>query len=47
MSWKKIIKICWSAIFFIILLKAIVFADEGRAVMEAVQNTISLQIGAF
>ena len=47
MSWKKIIKICWSAIFFIILLKAIVFADEGRAVMEAVQNTISSQIVAF
>ena len=47
MSWKKIIKISWSALFFIILLKAIVFADEGRAVMEAVQNTISLQIGAF
>ena len=47
MSWKKIIKISWSALFFIILLKAIVFADEGRAVMEAVQNTISLQIVAF
>ena len=47
MSWKKIIKISWSALFFIILLKAIVFADEGRAVMEAVQNTISSQIVAF
>ena len=47
MSWKKIIQISWSSLFFIILLKAIVFADEGRAVIEAVQNTISSQIDAF
>ena len=47
MSWKKIIQISWSSLFFIILLKAIVFADEGRAVIEAVQSTISSQIDAF
>ena len=47
MIWKKIIKIFWFALFFIILLRALVFANEGRTVMEEVHHTISSQIDAF
>ena len=47
MRWKKIMKISWSALFLIILLRAVVFADEGRTVMEEVHYTISSQIDAF
>ena len=45
--WKKNIKIAWVVLFFIILFRAIVFADEGRSVMEEVHYTISSQIDAF
>ena len=47
MRWKKIMKISWSTLFLIILLRAVVFADEGRTVMEEVHYTISSQIDAF
>ena len=47
MRWKKIIKISWLSLFFIILLRAVTFADEGSTVMEEVHHTISSQIGAF
>ena len=40
-------KISWFALFLIILLRAVVFADEGRTVMEEVHYTISSQIDAF
>ena len=40
-------KISWSALFLFILLRAVVFADEGRTVMEEVHYTISSQIDAF
>ena len=45
--WKKNIKIACVVLFLIILLRAVVFADEGRSVMEEVHHTISLQIDAF
>ena len=47
MSWKKNIKISWISFIFIILLKAVVIANEGSAVMEEVHHTISSQIDAF
>ena len=47
MRWKKFIKISWVALFFIILLRAVCFADEGRTVIEEVHHTISSQIEAF
>ena len=47
MSLKKIIKISQISLFFVILLRAVVFADESRGVMEEVHHTISSQIGAF
>ena len=45
--WKKNIKIACVVLFLIILLRAVVFADEGRSVMEEVHYTISSQIDAF
>ena len=45
--WKKNIKITCVVLFLIILLRAVVFADEGRSVMEEVHYTISSQIDAF
>ena len=45
--WKKNIKIAWGALFLIILLRAVGFADQGRSVMEEVHYTISSQIDAF
>ena len=47
MRWKKIMKISWCFLIFIILLRAVVFADEGRTVIEEVHHTISSQIDAF
>ena len=47
MRWKKIIKISWLSLFFMILLRALVFADEVSRVMEEVHLTISSQIEAF
>ena len=47
MRWKKFIKISWVALCFIILLRAVCFADEGRTVIEEVHHTISSQIEAF
>ena len=35
------------ACFFVLLLKSVVFADEGKSVMKEVRDTISLQIAAF
>ena len=45
--WKKNIKITCVVLFLINLLRAVVFADEGRSVMEEVHYTISSQIDAF
>ena len=47
MRWKKNIKISWISFIFIVLLRAVVFANEGSAVMEEVHHTISSQIDAF
>ena len=47
MRWKKIIKISWLSLFFMILLRALVFADEASAVRVEVHITISSQIEAF
>ena len=47
MKWKLILKKFLVLLLFIIPLKAAVFADEGRTVMEAVRYTISSQIEAF
>tara|TARA_B100000963_G_scaffold203216_1_gene176965 strand:- start:662 stop:1093 length:432 start_codon:yes stop_codon:yes gene_type:complete len=47
MMWKLILKKFLVLLLFIIPLKAAVFADEGRTVMEAVRYTISSQIEAF
>ena len=47
MRLKKIIKASWVVLFFIILLRGVVFSDEVIAVMEEVHHTISSQIDAF
>tara|TARA_B100000989_G_C19416742_1_gene416778 strand:+ start:442 stop:873 length:432 start_codon:yes stop_codon:yes gene_type:complete len=47
MRWKFIVKKAWIALFFIMILRTLVFADEGRTVMEEVRHTISSQIDAF
>ena len=47
MRWKKVIKISWLSLFFMILLRALIFADEASAVREEVHLTISSQIEAF
>ena len=47
MRWKKNIKKSWILLFFIIFLRAVVFADEGSTVMEEVHRTISSQLYAF
>ena len=47
MKWKLIKKNFLIFLLFIVHLKAAVFADEGRTVMEAVRYTISSQIDAF
>ena len=47
MRWKKIIKIAWISFIFIVLLRTVVLANEGSAVMEEVHHTISSQIDAF
>ena len=40
-------KVVLVALFFVMLLKSAVFADEGNSVMKEVRDTISLQINAF
>ena len=47
MRWKKNIKIAWISFIFIVLLRTVVLANEGSAVMEEVHHTISSQIDAF
>ena len=47
MRWRRNIKISWISFIFIVLLRAVVFANEGSAVMEEVHHTISSQIDAF
>ena len=47
MKWKLIINKLLVLLLFIVHLKSVVFADEGRTVMEAVRYTISSQIDAF
>ena len=37
----------WSALFFVLLLKSLSFADDGGITMKEVQDTISSQIDAF
>ena len=47
MKWKLIINKLLVLLLFIVHLKALVFADEGGTVIEAVRYTISSQINAF
>ena len=47
MRLELIAKKVWITLFFLVLLRTLVFADEGRTVMEEVRSTISSQIDAF
>ena len=47
MTWELSLKKSLVCVLFFLHLKAAVFADEGRTVMEAVRYTISSQIDAF
>ena len=47
MRLATVIKGARGALFFILLLKSVAFADEGGAAMNEVQDTISSQIDAF
>ena len=47
MRWEVIVKNALIAVFFIVLLRTLVFADDSRAVMKEVRYTISSQIDAF
>ncbi len=47
MRLEQVIKGAWVALFYVFLLKSIVFADESGAAMQEVRETISSQIDAF
>ena len=47
MKQALVTKVVLVALFSVFLLKAAVFADEGKIVMKEVRDTISLQIDAF
>ena len=47
MRWALTINKVWIVLFFIILLRVVVFSDEGRTAVEEVRYTISSQIDAF
>ena len=47
MRWELFVKNALIAVFLIVLLRTLVFADDSRTVMEEVRYTISSQIDAF
>ena len=47
MRLEQVIKGAWVALFYVFLLKSIVFADESGTAMQEVRETISSQIDAF
>ena len=47
MRLELLVKGAWVALFYVLILKSIAFADESGTAMKEVQRTISSQISAF